>query len=350
MGGIVARVRTCAFAACLGACAALPWPSAQRAPAPPSAERELLDLRGVVHVHTSGSHDSPGTLAEVVAGARHAGVDWVALTEHSRPGIASEPAERDGVLLIPGFELRAAGGSLLAIGLRELPPRRLEPAALVRFARERGALAFVAHFERSRIDTAEAWVQAAPDGLELVNLHAEAEARRLALAARFAFLPAPRALRVLLSTPERNVARWEALPRADAIVGSVDAHARFRLLGRYGTLDRYRDLFALLTTHVRVRERSLPAILDALRAGRSYVALEGLERVERFDFERRGRAFWLRAPRDCRLALVCDGREVGFALAASARLAPPPGAQRCRGEARLGERLWIATSYTRLGE
>jgi hypothetical protein len=350
MGGLVARVRICAFAASLGACAALPWPSPPRAPGPPAAAEASLDLRGVVHVHTSGSHDSPGTLAEVVAGARAAGVDWVALTEHSRPGVPSEPAEREGVLLIPGFELGAARGSLLALGLRELPPRGLEPAALVRFARERGALAFVAHLERSGLDIAEAWADAAPDGLELVNLHAEAEARRFALAARLLVLPAARALRVLLSAPERNVARWEALPRADAIVGSVDAHARFRLLGRYGTLDRYRDMFGLVTTHVRARERSIPAILDALRAGRSYVALEGLERVERFDFERRGRAFWLRAPRDCRLALVCDGREMGFALAASARLAPPPGAQRCRGEARLGERLWIATSYTRLGE
>jgi hypothetical protein len=181
-----------------------------------------------------------------------------------------------------------------------------------------------------------------------VNLHAEARARRFALAARLLLLPAPRALRVLLSAPERNVPRWEALPRADAIVGGVDAHAKFRLLGRYGTLDRYRDMFGLLTTHVRARERSIPAILDALRAGHSYVALEGLARVDRFDFERGGRAFWLRAPRPCRLALVCDGDEVEFAFAASARLAPPPDARRCRAEARLGDRLWIVTSYARL--
>lgn len=332
------------------ACSSLPWPPS-RLPEPsmpgPSPETQF-DLRGVVHVHTAGSHDSPGTLDEVVAAARATGVQWVALTEHPRPGRLSEPGERDGVLVLPGVEANLAGGTLLAIHVRELPPRGLAAAELVRWVRERGGVAFVSHFENSRLDTPEAWSEAGPDGLELVNLHAEANAHRLAVAARLLFLPAPRALSLLLRTPERNFARWQSLPAADAIVGGVDAHAKFRLLGRYGTLDRYRDLFRLLTTHVQTRARSIPAILEALRAGRSYVALEGLAPVERFDFERRGRAFWLRAPRDCRLALVCDGDEVGFALAASARLAPPPDARRCRGEARLGDRLWIVTSHTRL--
>ncbi len=343
------RALVAATALAAAACASLPWP-AVRLPEPAAPVGGLLDLRGVVHVHTDGSHDSPGTLDEVVAAARISGVRWVALSEHPRPGRLTEPGERDGVLLLPGLELNVAGGTLLAIHVRERPPRRLPARELVDWVHARGGLAFVSHFESSQLDTAQAWSEAAPDGLELVNLHAEADARRMALAARLLWLPAPHALRVLLRTPERNVARWEALPAAGSIVGGVDAHAKFRLAGRYGTLDRYRDLFPLLTTHVLVRERSIAAILEALREGRSYVALEGLAPVERFEFERRGRAFGLRAPRACRLALVCDGEEAGFALAASARLAPPPGARRCRGEARLDGRLWIATSYARLAD
>ncbi len=331
------------------ACSSLPWPSAPlpEPVAPAAGGSDRLDLRGVVHVHTDGSHDSPGTLDEVIAAARASGVDWVAITEHPRPGRTSEPGEREGVLVLPGLELNVAGGTLLAIHVREVPPRHLEARELVRWVHERGGVAFVSHFEHSRLDTPEAWADASPDGVELVNLHAEAIAHRVALAARLLVFPAPRALRVLLATPERNLARWQALPDADAIVGGVDAHAKFRLLGRVGTLDRYRDMFRLLTTHVQAPERSIHAIVDALRAGRSYIALEALAPVERFDFQRRGRAFWLRAPRPCRLALVCDGDEVGFALAASARLAPPAGARRCRAEARLDGRLWIATSYVR---
>ena len=76
-----------------------------------------VDLRGVVHVHTRGSHDSPGTIAEVVAAARSAGVSWVAITEHTRPGELGPWGVIDGVTVIPGFELRSAGASLLAIGV-----------------------------------------------------------------------------------------------------------------------------------------------------------------------------------------------------------------------------------------
>jgi len=336
---------TCASLAV--ACASLPWPVGTRPAGVADAGGGLLDLRGVVHVHTEGSHDSPGTCDEVLAGARATGVRWVAITEHTRPGIAPPGGDFDGVLVLPGYEIRALGGSLLALGIAEKPPRGTSPADVVRFVRARGGAAFVGHFERSGLADPAAYASVAPDGVEILNLHAEAIARRGSLTTALLLLPARPALRLLLGTPRRNFERWEALPGADAIVGGVDAHARFRLAGRYGALDRYRDTFALLTTHVLAREPSAPAILEALREGRSYVALEGIAPVDRFAFERRGRAFELAAPRPCRLALVCDAREVAFRHARAARLAPPAGAHRCRAEATLDGRLWIVTSYVR---
>jgi hypothetical protein len=273
-------------------------------------------------------------------------VRWVAITEHTRPGNAPAGGDYDGVLVLPGYEANVAGGSLLALGVAERPPRGLPADELVRFVHERGGAAFVSHFERSGLAEPTAYAAAAPDGVELLNLHAEANARRGRLTAGLLLLPAPLALRTLLGSPRRSFERFDALPGSGAIVGGVDAHAKFRLLGRYGTLDRYRDVFRLLTTHVFVREASAPAILAALREGRSYVALEGVARVDRFAFERRGRAFELRAPRACRLALVCDGREVAFRNARAARLLPPSAARRCRAEATLDGRLWIVTSYS----
>jgi len=130
-----------------------------------------------------------------------------------------------------------------------------------------------------------------------------------------------------------------------AIVGGVDAHAKFRALGPLGgTLDRYRDLFRLLTTHVLVRERTAPAILEALREGRSYVAFEGLAAVDRFEASREADGVRLRAPREARLVLVCAGVVAGEALAAEALLPAPANTDRCHAEAWLGDRLWIVTS------
>jgi hypothetical protein len=332
----------------VAACASLPWPPGPAAPSPPGpGPAGRLDLRGVVHVHTRASHDSLGTIAEVVRAARASGVAWVALTEHFPTVRAPEfPEPEPDVTLLPGYEVHAAGGSILALGVsgRVPEPALREPARLVEWIHAAGGLAFLGHLERSRLARPEPYRRAGFDGIELVNLHAEADERRSGLAWRALWLPRPLALRSLLRVSELNRERWACLgPRA--VVGGVDAHAKFRLLGPLGgTLDRYQDVFRLLTTHVQARDRSAAAILEALRAGRSYVALEGLAAVPSFDFEAEGAGFRLRAPREARLALVCDGVEVAARAAREAWLPAPPEAAQCRAEAWLGRRLWVATS------
>ena len=330
----------------LTGCAAIPWPQTARAAYPGRSAEGLLDLRGVVHVHTRASHDSPGTLEQVVSAARSAGLAWVAISEHTKPGRQGSHGVIDGVVVIPGFEMSAAGGSLLGLGVPELPPVTKDPAALVRWVHERGGVAVVGHFERSRLDEPAAWRAAAPDAVELVNLHANALEQRAALGWRVPLLPSGVALRSLLTLSPANLARWEALPGPPPIVGAVDAHARFRLLGPLGgTVDRYRDMFRLLTTHVLAEGASAPAILEALREGRSYLAFEGLAALDAFRFEPSAGGFALAAPQPCRLVLVCDGVRAAEAEGASALLSPPAGAAHCRAEAWLDERLWVLTSY-----
>jgi hypothetical protein len=329
----------------LAGCAAIPWPYSGWPRAEAARADGWLDLRGAVHVHTRASHDSPGTIEAVVAAARAAGMAWVALSEHTRPGRQGPWGVIDGVTVLPGFEASTAGGSLLALGVAEPPPKTKNPAVLVRYAREAGGVAFVSHFERSRLGEPAAWEAAAPDGVELVNLHANSALGRASLGWRVPLLPGAVALRSLAFVPEQNLARWEALPGPPPIVGSVDAHAKFRLLGKLGgTVDRYRDVFRLVTTHVLARDASAASILDALRNGRSYVALEALGRVDAFRFEATPAGFEVEAPAKARLTLHCDGRRAATEKAQRALLVPPPGAKRCRAEAWQGERLWVLTS------
>ncbi len=330
----------------MAGCAAIPWPHDVLPPAPGRTAEGFLDLRGVAHVHTGGSHDSPGTVAEVVSAARSAGVRWVAITEHTRPGVIGPHGVIDGVTVIPGFEVRAAGASLLALGLTERLPATKDPAELVRHTRAAGGVAVVGHFEHSGLAEPEAWRAAGPDAVELVNLHANARERRTSLGWRVLLLPSGTALRTLLFLPDASLVHWEALPGPPPVVAGVDAHAKFRLLGFLGgTVDRYRDTFRLLTTHVWARDASQAAILEALREGRSYLAFEGLAPVAAFRFEPTAGGFALEAPRTARLALVCPGATPVEVEARAAVLFVPPGAESCRAEARLGERLWIVTSY-----
>jgi len=335
------------LALALAGCAALPWPSGRARVAFPERSGEWLDLRGAVHVHTRASHDSAGRIGELIDAAHAAGITWIALTEHTRHARRLPPAGRiEDVTLIPGWEISAAGGSILALGIedaRSLP--REDPAALVAAIHARGGAAFVGHIERSGLATPAAFAALGADGIELANLHATADARRVRLALGGLFLPARFALRALLAPPRANLERWAALPGAPAIVGGVDAHAKFRVLGPLGgTLDRYRDVLRLLTTHVRARDASAGAILAALRAGRSYVAFEGLAPVERFETEPDSGGVRVRAPREARLALVCSGAQVDSAQAQQAVLRARPGAGHCHVEAWLGSRLWVVTS------
>jgi len=340
-----ARTLLALAAVLLAGCAAIPWPHAAWSPAAERGSEGWLDLRGVLHVHTEASHDSPGQIGALVAAAHSAGVRWVALTEHLRPGRLGPHGEIDGVAVIPGFESSAAGGSLLAIGVSERPPATKDPAELVRWTHAEGGVAFVGHLERSRLSEEAAWQRAAPDGVELVNLHANSEAKRGSLVWRIPLLPSAVALRTLLFVSAANLARWQALPGPPPIVGAVDAHAKFRLLGPLGgTVDRYRDVFRLLTTHVLARDASAASILDALASGRSYVALEGLGRVDAFRFEPKQGGFLLEAPFEAELTLVCDGQRAPTTKARRALLAPKPGAKSCHAEARRGGRLWVLTS------
>ncbi len=342
----LARLTVAGIALALSACAALPWPSGPKRETGVSIGGEWIDLRGVVHVHTRVSHDSPGAIGAIVDAAHGAGVAWVAFTEHTHEATQlAARGEVEGVVLIPGWEISLRDGSLLALGIAD--PARLprDPRELVHEIHARGGAAFVGHLERSGLSEPNEFEQAGADGIEISNLHATAVEVPVRLALGAVFLPTPLAQKPLLRTPNANLERWKRLPGARAIVGGVDAHAKFRVLGPAGgTLDRYRDLFRLVTTHVLVRERSAAAILEALRAGRSYVAFEGLATVDRFEVSREPGGVRVIAPREARLALVCGGEVVSEVESADAVLDAGPDTVRCHVEAWLGSKLWIVTS------
>jgi len=347
--GILAVVSIAASV--LAGCSAVPWSALQTSTHPSERTREgYLDLRGVTHVHTRMSRDSGGSLAEVVRAANRAGLDFISFAEHRRKSSyerESDAPSIDGVTLIPGWELGASGGSLLMLGVSERPPHFESTNAAIDWAHQRGGLAFGGHIERWDL-AREPEPLRGLDGMEIVNLHAEIRARRYRFSLAALLLPASRALRTLLSVRPSNLATWEGLAQANGLIGGTDAHAKLRLLGHYGTLDRYVDVFRALTTHVHSEGRDMDAILEALRAGRSYVAFEALARVDRFEFEPSIDQVTVLSPRVADHRLICDGEVVAEEQGQTVRFASPAGVRRCRVEARLRGRLWVLTAYREL--
>jgi hypothetical protein len=336
----------CLASACALGCAALPWPSGFDRRVDAVRDDGWIDLRGAVHVHTRVSHDSKGDIGELIDAAHGAGIAWLAFTEHPlRARMRPARGVVENVILIPGWEVRAAGASILALGVESRRGLPREPKSLVDEIRRRGGVAFVGHLERSELADPARYADAAPDGIELVNLHAVALEVSGRLAIGELLLPAPWALRSLLRPPSGSLETYAQLENVRAIVGGVDAHAKFRLLGPLGgTLDRYRDMLRLLTTHVLARKRTAAGVIEALREGRTYVAFEGLAPVSHFVARRGPEGVAVRAPEPARLDLVCAGRVVASAEGAEALLIAPPDAKRCHVEAWLGSRLWVITS------
>jgi predicted metal-dependent phosphoesterase TrpH len=190
------------------------------------------------HVHTAASYDSSAPVGTVLAAAREAGLDAVAVTDHDT--VAGNRAARDrragaDPLVVPGVEVSTADGHLLALGVDAAlaPDRPL--ATTVAAVHERGGVAVVPHpFQRLRHGVRPGTLADCPvDALETYNACS---------------------LSNLRNRQADRYARREGLPR----VGGSDAH-------RPGTVGR-------AYTAVDVDgSLSVETLLDGLRAGRTHV-------------------------------------------------------------------------------
>jgi hypothetical protein len=293
------------------------------------------EYRANLHVHSALSHDSRGTLAEIVAAAKACGTSVVMFTEH--------PAEhfdyfqdghrgmKDGVLLIAGAET----GGFLIFPTRSL--RGLEGGTTQEFAdlaRGRGSLLFLSHLEE-RMD----WAIQGLTGVEVYNTHADLkDEKRLLSALRnpFWLLKAARIVpqypqevfSALQDYPADYLRRWDQLcvKAPHTGVAANDAHQNVGLVVRLAEGDKARFEDALgkklfqadadaipalqplrkgkepgdvllrlqldpyecslrhVGTHLLMTELSEKAAWEALEAGRAFVAFDWLGDATGFDF------------------------------------------------------------------
>ena len=259
---------------------------------------------GAVHVHTRLS-DGGGTPDEVVKAARDAGLRFVAITDHGH--LDAKPLEgyHDGVLLLVGTEISTTAGHLLALGT-SAPGFRFsgDPLDALDDIRELGGHAFAAHPDSNRPDLRfTGWSLPGPWGLELINGDSQWRAAGWAGLARTAVLYALNSRYSLLATltpPEAALESWDRLLQERDVPGlaGADAHSRIPLPGgRALRFPSYAALFDLLRVYALVPEplsgradSDAQAVLAALGAGRSYMAVEALAPADGFSFALEGEA------------------------------------------------------------
>jgi len=221
------------------------------------------DFPAVLHVHAEDAPHTLGKRAGVLAAAKTTGTAIVQFSDHNGTKPETWRGLRDGVLFLSGAENGGAHELLFNGGGR-----------------------FHSHPEGQLDAAPDGW-----DGMEIYNRHADAEddtdfvaylkqavadpAKRQALAELFQKYP-DEAFGAGCDYWPELFARWDKIlaTRPFAGLAANDSHQN-QVFGPL-TLDPYEVAFRNVRTHILARELSEKAVLEALRAGRSYVAHDWL--------------------------------------------------------------------------
>jgi hypothetical protein len=185
-----------------------------------------------LHVHTNYSKDGESSVDEILQKAEVEGLDAIAITDHdSVDGAKKALTLPSTVLVIPGIEVSTKQGHLLVLGVTEIIPAGLDVVATVNIARRMGALAILPHpyhVWRHGVARRKKASMHIVDAVEVFNS------------------------RYIVGSANQKAARI-AKRLGKPCVGGSDAHnAKFVGFGR---------------TYIDA-EKNVPAILEAIRAGR----------------------------------------------------------------------------------
>jgi hypothetical protein len=345
--------------------------SVQRTQKRSPADPDWIPLRCAIHVHSKFSHDSKGKIEDIAKAARANGIDAVFLTDHSNPAFFTEGPHGDvgGVYFVRGEEISVRRGSLLALGTSATIGGTKKPAQeVVDEILAQGGVGCVSH-----IESTDPFAITGCDLIGIHNLHADAKRIPVyrfpsmfldVLRFRHSY-PRELLLEEVIRPPSWQLATWDSLleTRHVAAVSEIDAHANLKVLGV--ALDPYDLILGVEHTYVLVPPKwDEDDLLDALRAGRTYVGFTMLADPRGFSFAAEkdgsregtigdeirfepGLELCVKSPGEGRIVIVANGKRIATTKGRELRVpCTEPGWYRAEVWVRVGGRdlAWILAS------
>lgn len=256
----------------------------------PIAPESATDLRGAFHVHSTRS-DGRGTIEEIAAAAREAGLQFVILADHNIE--PSPPRFVEGVLIIDAVELSTPNGHLVALNLSRALTEEERNGDVLGTISQLGGHSLLAHPEQQKNPWRD-WPSAPRAvGLELYSadtMFRTAQAKPFTslgpAAAAWLTNPTHGLLSIVTEQPELRARALQLSGSAPYVtVCSHDAHG----------LPSYESVFRTLSLYVRSPSggRALPEdaealarhVLGELTSGRSFCAFHALADGDGFALE-----------------------------------------------------------------
>lgn len=290
----------------------------------------LAEYTGVMHAHSYWSHDSRGSLNEILTGAKQAELDFIFFADHAHDKLDTFPRSYhgifEGVIFEAGTETSGAAGMMVTPFREETLDWNVPRDSMIRDVVSKGGLVTYVHSEKDHD-----WDNPDYQAMEIYNIHSD-------LLDEDGLLPFLTnhivngnqyrhwGYRELYDRQADILANWDRLNQHRKIVGigSVDAHNNQNIRAHYlengqvewvgpnakaisirdpgilekillnepdengwafkWELDTYFHSFNFVNNHVFADEFSSKNIKEHIEKGNAFVVFEGLAKGDGFQF------------------------------------------------------------------
>jgi len=283
--------------------------------------------RGVMHAHSYLSHDSKGTLNDIIPAAKADGIDFIFLTDHPKYDQDTIPkgyhGNYDGVLIESGSEKQGFDCWPLDSSIIDW---KLPKDTVAKKIVASGGIIFYAHTEEPHN-----WGNPDYQGMEIYNFHTDTKDGESASWHILNFMVngnkfRPWALREFFDEQTTILARWDSLNLKRKIVGfsAVDSHENQSFRARYlkdgriqwigpnakaidtmkvkfwnkwlfsepdqsgwvfkFMIDTYKEGYNYITNYVLADSLSVPSLAENIKKGHLYTAFKSLGDAKGFQY------------------------------------------------------------------